>query len=46
MFLIFSSLISLDFLKEIIEQRIVRKSHIDKIKKLRLTVEEDSREAD
>ena len=41
----FFNLVSLDFLKEIIQQRIVRKAHLDKIKKLRLR-DEDSREAD
>ncbi len=41
----FFHLISLDFLKDIIEQRIIRKLHIDKIKKLRLK-DESSSEAD
>ena len=41
----FFSLISLNFLKEIIEQRIIRKSHIDKIKRLKLT-DENSREVE
>lgn len=40
----FFDLISLEFLKEIIEQRIIRKAHTDKIKKLRLK-DKDSSEA-
>ena len=39
----FFHLISLDFLKDIIEQRIIRKLHIDKIKKLRLKDESSSK---
>lgn len=36
----FFNLISLEFLKEIIEQRIIRKSHIDRIKKLKFLDED------
>ena len=35
----FFNLVSLEFLRDIIEQRIIRKSHMDKIKKLKLSGE-------